>query len=123
MRSLFVGLGLVFLLGCGTTGTPEPRETQDRIGTHLELQIEPLVDLYYFVRAQAADSDATPQPGYEEAVDAARAIQDQMGSFGGWGPLDSHVFIAADPGEMVQGFSELAEPYERHGRTLPVHCG
>ncbi len=120
MRSLFVWLSLFFFLGCDTAGTPERRETRDPIGTHLELQIEPLVDLYFFVRAQAADVDATPQPGYEEAVDAARAIQDQMGSFGGWGPLDSHVFIVADPGEMVQRFSELAEPYERRGRTLSI---
>ena len=74
MRSLFVGLSLLFFIGCGTTGTPEPREAWNPTSTHLELQIDPLVDLYYFVRAQAADSDATPQPGYEEAVDAARAI-------------------------------------------------
>jgi hypothetical protein len=89
-------------------------------GTRLELRTCPLVDLYFYIRAQAADTDLEPSPGHEAAVEAARAIQRSMGSFGGWGPLDTQVFFAADPQELVQGFGELPEPYERRGREISI---
>ncbi len=119
-------IALALCLACGpsdpTTPSAEaptaPPETTG--GTSLELQLSPLVDLYYYVRAQAADADVEPTPGYEAAVEAARAIQQSMGSFGGWGPLDSQVFLAADPEVLVEGFSELPEPYERRGREISI---
>jgi hypothetical protein len=89
-------------------------------GTRLELQISPLVELYFYVRAQAAEVDVEPQPGYEAAVDAARAIQRSLGRFGGWGPLDSQVFVAADAQDLLGGFAELPEPYERRGREISI---
>lgn len=94
-----------------------PHETD---GTRLELQTSPLVDLYFAVRAQAAERDSAPLPGYEAAVDAARALQRPLGRFGGWGPLDSQVFLAADASELLGGFVELPEPYERRGRTISI---
>jgi hypothetical protein len=42
---------------------------QEADGTRLELQISPLVDLYFAVRAQAAERDSAPLPAYEVAVD------------------------------------------------------
>jgi hypothetical protein len=89
-------------------------------GTGLELRIDPLVDLYFFVRAQAADRGAAPVPGHDEAVAAARAIQQTMGGWGGWGPLDSQVFVAADAEALRQGFAELPEPYRRRGRQISI---
>ena len=43
-----------------------------------------------------------------------------MGSFGGWGPLDTQVLVAAEPRELIEGFGELAEPYNRHGREISI---
>lgn len=101
---------------------PEPHATAEEAadGTRLELRTSPLVELYYDIRAQAADVDAEPPPGYEAAVRAARTIQESMGSFGGWGPLDSQVFVASDAQELVEGFGELSEPYERRGRLISI---
>ena len=67
---------------------------QPATGSSLELRIEPLVDLYFGVRARAADLVSEPWPGFEAAIDAARGLQGPMGSWGGWGPLDSQVFMA-----------------------------
>jgi hypothetical protein len=53
-------------------------------------------------------------------VDAARALQRPLGRFGGWGPLDSQLFLAADASELVDGFAALPEPYERRGRTMSI---
>ena len=98
----------------------ENAASQETDPTTLELRVSPLVELYFYVRAQAADVDIEPAPGYEAAVAAARAIQETLGSFGGWGPLDSQVFTAADAGELLRGFAELPEPYERRGRTISI---
>jgi hypothetical protein len=130
----FVKAGIPMLilaigLACGpgdeatpSTEAPKPdgAAAEATNGTSLELRISPLVDLYCYIRAQAADEDAEPSPGHEAAVEAARAIQRSMGSFGGWGPLDTQVFFAADPQELVQGFGELPEPYERRGGEISI---
>jgi len=87
--------------------------------TGLELRVDPFVDLYFSVRAQAADLDEEPAPGYGPAVGAARSVQEMLGSFGGWGPLDSQVFELS-PAEVVEAFSSLPEPYERRGRSLSL---
>lgn len=108
-------LALALCFACGPRDQATPSD-----GTSLELRISPLVELYFYVRAQAAEVDVESAPGYEVAVDAARAIQRSLGSFGGWGPLDSQVFVAADAQELLQGFSELREPYERRGREISI---
>ncbi|MFQ5700864.1 MAG: hypothetical protein ACE5HU_03365 [Acidobacteriota bacterium] len=123
-----VVLAFLLCVGCapGDAGTlpadapgPEMAAAQAAEVTHLELRISPLVDLYYEVRAQAA-ADDDPSPGHEDAVAAARFIQQSMGSFGGWGPLDSQVLAAADAQALVQGFGDLPDPYERHGRKMSI---
>ena len=122
-------LGLAVCLACGprdqatpSAEAPRPDTAAAQVtgGTSLELRISPLVELYYYIRAQAAEVDVESAPGYEAAVDAARAIQGSMGSFGGWGPLDSQVFTAADAQDLLQGFAELPEPYARHGREISI---
>ena len=126
-------LPAVLVLACGAADGPlvdaipapeapglEASVQQEADGTRLELQISPLVDLYFAVRAQAAERDSAPRPGYHAAVDAARALQRSLGRFGGWGPLDSQVFLVADASELLGGFAELPEPYERRGRTISI---
>jgi len=122
-------LALLLCVACGPRGQatpsvevsgPDTAAPQRTDGTSLELRVSPLVELYFYVRAQAADVDVEPPPGYEAAVDAARAIQRSLGSFGGWGPLDTQVFVAADAEELLRGFAELPEPYERRGRRISI---
>jgi len=100
-----------------TEAAQEPSEAE---GTHLELRTSSLVELYFHIRAEAADLQAEPAAGHATAVDAARAIQRSLGSFGGWGPLDTQVFVAADARELRQGFAELPEPYVRRGREFSI---
>ena len=128
-RLLSTTLAIAFCFACGPRDqatvsaeapSPDTAAPQATGTTSLELRISPLVELYYYVRAQAAEDNFEPSPGYEAAVDAARAIQRSMGSFGGWGPLDSQVFVAVDAQELVQGFAELSEPYKRHGREISI---
>lgn len=112
-------MALVVCLACADAPQPDAPSPESE-GTRLELTTSPLVELYFDIRAQAAAEDAAPAPGFEAAVEAARALQGAMGSFGGWGPLDTRVFGAAEAQELIQGFGELPEPYERRGREISI---
>ncbi len=87
---------------------------------YLELRIDPLVDLYFAIRAQAADAEAPPWDGYEDAVEAARGLQASLGTFGGWGPIDTRVLSASTPETLLEGFLGFPEPYRRRGTTLSL---
>lgn len=86
----------------------------------LELQAAPLVELYFSVRAQAARKDSPPLAGQEAAVEAARRIQKSMGSWGGWGPLDSHVLSGIGAATLRHRFESLSEPMQHFGREVSV---
>lgn len=88
--------------------------------SRLDLRLDPLVELYFTVRAQAARKDAPPLAGQEAAVEAARRIQKSLGSFGGWGPLDSHVLSGIDAATLKLRFESLEDPMQRFGREVSV---
>ncbi len=126
-----VGLGCGVGEGPAKTGDPsstdptdptDPTATSDDGATSLTLHIDPLLDLYFTIRAEAAQVDVAPPPGHEAAVDAAREIQESLGSFGGWGPLDTRLFFATGVDQLLAGFAELPEPYNRRGREISIRA-
>jgi hypothetical protein len=88
--------------------------------TRLRLELDPLVELYFSVRAQAARTGAAPLPGQEAAVGATRRIQESLGAWGGWGPLDAALLDKPSASELLQRFEELPEPMQRAGREVSV---
>jgi hypothetical protein len=120
----------LILAGCAGEGTQEsapPVAAADAADaathtaeTRLALRTDPRVELYFSVRALAADPDAEVPAGYEAAVQAARALQQSLGSFGGWGALESRLFDATSAAELRQGFEELPEPYSSRGKELSI---
>src|SRR5439155_540286 len=55
----------------------------------LEIRAQPVVDLHFWVRRLAQGSEPAPElPGLEEAVQAAKALDQALGSPLAWGPIE-----------------------------------
>ena len=91
--------------------------------TRLALRLDPLAELYFSTRAEAA-RDQAPSAGddspHAAAVAAARRIQVALGAFGGWGPLDAEVFMVADAAALRRRFEALPETLRRGGREIAI---
>ena len=119
----------VLLLGCSAEPVP-PESSQEGAGaevaespptvTRLSLRTDALADFYFMVRALAADPEAQVPSGWEEAVDATRGIQEHLGSFGGWGRIDTRVLEGGTPADVRARFETLSDPMDHKGREVRV---
>jgi hypothetical protein len=102
------------------TGAPATALAES--ASRLALRVDPLAELYFAVRAQAAREEQAPLAGHEAAVAAARRIQASLGAFGGWGPLDAELFTAGDAATLLRRFEALPETMRQRGRDVAIRA-
>ncbi len=89
------------------------------------VHISPLMDLYYLVRKHASAKDTKPVAivGFDEAVDAARQLDQAFGGpmSGAWGLLDLQLTGCSNSAEALEAFSRLPEAVR--GGKIPVREG
>jgi hypothetical protein len=80
------------------------------------VQISPLLDLHYLVRA-IAGGEAAPQgvEGLTEAVQAARDLDKELGSPLAWGLIEGNLTVARTAAEAASLFERLPERFEPRG--------
>jgi len=92
---------------------------------YFAVHISPLMDLYYLVRKHASAKDTKPVAllGFDEAVAAARQIEQAFGGpmSGAWGLLDSQLTGCNNSAEAIEAFSQLPEAVR--GGKIPVREG
>lgn len=89
------------------------------VKTRLDFHVDPLADLYQWVRAQAAgtpaggearNGEASFPPFLGPAVETARRIQEKLGSFSpAWGILDGNLWRCESPDALRRRFQALPE--------------
>ena len=86
----------------------------------LAFHMEPLPDYYFQLRALAAGSAPVPER-HAEAVAPLLALQEHLGSFGGWGWLDTRFLTATTPQEVLPWARALEDPVAlRGGREVSL---
>jgi hypothetical protein len=80
------------------------------------VQISPLLDLHYLVRAIAGGEATLPeQAALDEAVQAARDLDKELGSPLAWGLLEGNLTVARTAAEAATLFERLPERFELRG--------
>ncbi|HEV7503332.1 MAG TPA: hypothetical protein VGS07_00295 [Thermoanaerobaculia bacterium] len=116
MRTVLTILAILFVLvvpGLGAQAPPAPV---------LDLRINPLMDLHYWVRKLAREESALPAV---EGLPAAVAATNQAGlSLGDprlWGVLDASFTEASSSEELAHVATQVPESFKtRDGRSIPV---
>lgn len=107
------------LLTLTTSGWAEPLKTGETPAI-LDLRINPLMDLHYWVRKAATEKGELPAvEGLPAAVAAVRQVGDVLE--GRWGILDASFTEATTAEELARVATELPETIKlRDGGTLPL---
>ena len=95
---------------------PKPPEPASLI----EIRINPLVDLHYWVRRLAAESGELPAiEGLPAAVAAVRRVGTDLGGFVAWGVIDGDLVEARSVDELARLGASLPESFRmRDGREV-----
>ena len=117
------------LLGCaGTDYEPtDPASApeappQPPARAHIELQVKPLPELYFEIRAQAADLIPT-RPALAEAVRAWDPVKAEVGTFGGFWRFDLAGLLSRDPAEFWEWMEQYPESIRsRSGGSIPLRA-
>jgi len=91
----------------------------------IEIRINPLVDLHYWVRRLAAESGELPVvEGLPAAVAAARRVDTELGGWTAWGVVDGNLVEAGSVDELVRLAASLPETFQmRGGREVRLREG
>jgi hypothetical protein len=97
-------------------GDPAPREAT----SSLDLRVEPWVDFYFLVRAQAGGVVAR-EAELAPVVEAWLPVQDHVGTFGGFWRFDLPGLLARSPDEFAAWFADAPETVpSRAGGEIPI---
>lgn len=102
---------------------PEAATAAER--SRLVLQASPIIDLYFRVRAWAVAPDAPIPAAYVPAVEAARALDRELGGLAlAWGPLEGLLLGCNSAGDLEQAFARAPEQLAlRGGQTVNLRAG
>ncbi|MFO0982451.1 MAG: hypothetical protein U1E76_12075 [Planctomycetota bacterium] len=79
-------------------------------GPHLDLRIEAMVDLYYWVRKVAGANEAPPRlAGFDDAVSAVGELRSHLKSLLDWGVLEASAEDWRSSSEMARAWQQLDE--------------
>jgi hypothetical protein len=87
----------------------------------IELVVDPLSDLWMWVRA-AGEQGVRPPPGAEGCCAAAAAAARELPHPLAWGPIEGHLAHARDAAELVERLEGLPESFALGPRTLPLRA-
>ena len=101
----------------------DPPKTTEAAPEILDLRINPLMDLHYWVRKAASEKGELPTTegieGLPAAVAAVRQVGDSLG--GGWGILDASFTEATTAEELARVATQLPETSKlRDGSTISL---
>lgn len=116
MRRLILIAAALLAFSCSWADPPKTSEAPPI----LDLRINPLMDLHYWVRKVASEKGELPViEGLPEAVGAVRQVGDSLR--GGWGILDGAFLEAKTAEELARVATEFPETLTlRDGRTIPL---
>lgn len=98
----------------------EPSVEASAEASRIVLRVDPLADLYFRTRAQAAGR-VEPIALLSPAVEAWMPVQQEVGSFGGFWRFDLAGLLAEDPSEFTLWFSDFPETIKsRRGGDIPI---
>jgi hypothetical protein len=88
----------------------------------LDLRVNPLIDLHYWVRKLGSERGELPSvAGLPEAVAAARRGGSALGDTGLWGVVDGSFVEATTAAELARIATEAPESFtSRSGRSIPL---
>ncbi|HEX4966251.1 MAG TPA: hypothetical protein VF173_35915 [Thermoanaerobaculia bacterium] len=88
----------------------------------LELRINPLMDLHYWVRKLGSEKKELPAvEGLPAAVAAARQVGETLPGMASWGILDAPFTEAGSASELAHVATQLPETFtSRDGKSLPL---
>lgn len=111
---------LVVSMAC-RTGPAQPAAPPAALPEAVELRVNPLMDLHYWVRKLAGESGELPAlAGLPGAVDATRRAGSSLGDSGRWGVLVGPFTEATTVEQLARVASEVPETLTtRDGRTIP----
>jgi hypothetical protein len=117
-RFLLTFAALVAFTACKTAA---PRKAAPPAPT-LDLRVNPLMDLHYWVRRLGAERSELPAvEGLPEAVTATRQAGASLGDVGLWGVLVGSFTEATTVDELARVATEVPETLTlRDGRTIPI---
>lgn len=135
LRSAFFLLTLSLTLGCASTQPENDVSAMSTDGSAsaaadalpvassgLDLRVEPFTDFYFLVRAQAAGV-VPADPELQPIIDAWMAVQEEIGTFGGFWRFDLPGMLSRSPEEFRGWFDDPETPESvpsRAGGTIPI---
>lgn len=108
-------LGAACVLAIGSAIPPSMAQSADvPTVSRLKIQVSPIADLHYYVRALAAKpNDVKPPEGFERAVEAARAMDAELKHiFLAWGLVEGPLPDCRTAAELAERFRGLPEKHE-----------
>jgi len=122
MHSLIMLVAVSGPLLCMPQSRPTSATQPATRSTHLDLRINPLVDMHYFVRRHSGES--TPLPaveGLSEAVELVRAFEAALATPAAWGLIEDNFTRCRTAAEALRVCQKLPERRRlRSGRTIAI---
>lgn len=122
MRRPFLAiLAVLVLSGACQTVAPKPAAST-AASPKLDLRVNPLMDLHYWVRKLAAEGGELPAvAGLPEAVAATRQAGLSLGDVGRWGILVGAFTDASTVEDLARVADEVPETFTlRDGKAIPI---
>jgi hypothetical protein len=122
MRRPFLAiLAVLVLSGACRTAAPKPA-APTAAAPRLDLRVNPLMDLHYWVRKLGAEGGELPSvAGLPEAVAATRQAGLSLGDVGRWGILVGAFTEASTVEDLARVATEVPETFTlRDGQAIPI---
>ncbi len=116
----------IWVLACTTglaVGQVDRVPRTDVTPSRLELRIDPLADLYHWVRSLAVSDQPLPQrDGLPELVARVRESSRSLGHPLLWGALDAELEGCRTAGDLLKRFREGPEEQRAFGQVIPLRA-
>lgn len=105
-----------------TLGLLQTPQASPPVATRLLFEMSPPVDLWFFVRAQAETEEMVA--GFDPAIEAVRALSNELGSFLAWGAIEGALKDCRVLAQVGEAFHALPETFEaRSGKKVALRAG
>jgi hypothetical protein len=121
-RPICAVLAVLLLSTACRSGSPKPAAPPAAASRLLDLRVNPLMDLHYWVRKLASERGELPAvESLPEAVAATRQAGASLGDVGLWGILVGSFTEATNVEQLARVATEVPETFTtRDGRAIPV---
>ena len=119
-RALILAVVLAQSVLAQSRPTSEPDSS-----VHLDVRVNPFIDLHFFVRKHLAGDGAAPSIlGMAEAISAARALEADLGGSRGWGLIEPVLADCKSAAAAINACGALPERFRSRGSAeIPIREG